>query len=120
MRFPLTLKVSGWLLLNLALLAALGTGFLISQKGLNWNALVEGPPGRRIQDLVNAAVGDLQNLPPSSRDEALSRFAKNCGVSAALMGARGQILTGSLPFPLNRPLFGAIALKRRFAKRYCK
>ncbi len=97
MRFPLALKVSGWLLLNLALLAALGTGFLISQKGLNWNALVEGPPGRRIQDLVNAAVGDLQNLPPSSREEALSHFAKNCGVSAALMGARGQILTGSLP-----------------------
>ncbi len=97
MRFPLALKVSGWLLLNLALLAALGAGFLISQKGLNWNALVEGPPGRRIQDLVNAAVGDLRGLPPNRRDEALARFASSCGVSAALIGARGQMLNGSLP-----------------------
>ena len=97
MRFPLALKVSGWLLLNLALLVALAAGFLVAQGGLDWNALVEGPPGRRVQNLAEALVGEWRMLPPGDQDEALSRFAGDHGVSAVLVGANGQIIGGSLP-----------------------
>ena len=67
MRFPLALKVSGWLLLNLVLLVALAAGLLVAQGGLTWNALVEGPPGRRIQDLAEATAANLHNLSPEKR-----------------------------------------------------
>ncbi len=96
MRFPLALKVSGWLLLNLALLLVLAAGFLGIQGGFTWNALVEGPPGRRIQDLAEATAGDLRGRPREARTEALARFAESRGVAAAMLGPRGQVLTGSL------------------------
>lgn len=97
MRFPLALKVSGWLLLNLALLIMLAAGFLVSQGGFNWNALVEGPPGRRVQDLAEATLGDLRSVRPDRREEVLDRFGRSHGVQASVIGASGQMLTGSLP-----------------------
>ena len=97
MRFPLALKVSGWLLLNLALLIALAAGLLVVQGGFNWNALVEGPPGRRIQDLAEATVGELRTLPRGEREERLEAFALGRGITAAVIGVNGQPLTGSLP-----------------------
>lgn len=96
MRFPLALKVSIWLLLNLALLGVLAAGFLVSQGGFNWSALVEGPPGRRLQVLADATAGDLRGLPPARRNEILAEFAESRGVTAAIIGASGQILTGTL------------------------
>ncbi|MDF3058820.1 MAG: hypothetical protein K0R17_3035 [Rariglobus sp.] len=96
MRFPLALKVSGWLLLNLALLLLLAAGFLVSQGGFTWNALVEGPPGRRVQDLAEATLGDLRAVRPERRGDLLDRFAESHGVQAAIIGGNGQVLTGSL------------------------
>ena len=96
MRFPLALKVSGWLLLNLALLIALAAGLLVIQGGLNWNALVEGPPGRRIQDLAEATMGELRTVPRNEREDRLDAFARERGITAAVIGADGQRLTGSL------------------------
>ena len=37
--YPLSLKVSLWLLLNLLLLTALGIGFFVLHGGLGWDAL---------------------------------------------------------------------------------
>jgi two-component system, OmpR family, sensor histidine kinase CpxA len=96
MRYPLALKVSGWLLLNLALLVLLAAGFLVSQGGFNWSALVEGPPGRRVQDLADATVGDLRTMPRELREENLTEFARSRDITAAVIGASGQRLTGSL------------------------
>jgi two-component system sensor histidine kinase CpxA len=94
MRFPLALKFSGWLLLNLALLAALAVGLIVSQGGFTWSALVEGPPGRRMQDLAEATTAELRNQTPAARAEILARFAANHGVSVAFMGEGGEILAG--------------------------
>ncbi len=43
--FPLSLKVSLWLLANLLLLAAVGGGFYVSQFGVGWNSLTHGVLG---------------------------------------------------------------------------
>lgn len=94
MRYPLALKVSGWLLLNLALLIALAAGFLVSQGGFNWNALVEGPPGRRVQDLAEATLSTLRSVPRERRDEIIADFSKTHGISTAIIGASGQRLAG--------------------------
>ncbi|HSI10161.1 MAG: sensor histidine kinase [Rariglobus sp.] len=94
MRYPLALKVSGWLLLNLVLLTALAAGLLVVQGGFNWNALVEGPPGRRVQDLAEATLSTLRSVPRERRDEVIADFSKTHGISAAVIGASGQHLTG--------------------------
>ncbi|MFA6288534.1 MAG: ATP-binding protein [Opitutaceae bacterium] len=108
MRFPLALKVSGWLLLNLALLVALAVGLIVTQGGFNWSALVEGPPGRRIQDLAEATAGEMHGQSPSERAATLARFSENHGVSIAFFGEGGESLSGNradLPAEL-RGMFG--------------
>ncbi len=94
MRIPLALKFSGWLLLNLALLVALAAGLIVSQGGFNWSALVEGPPGRRMQDLAEATAAELRNQSPSTRAEILARFTASHGVSVMFFGEGGEILAG--------------------------
>jgi len=95
MRFPLALKVSAWLLLNLALLVALAAGLLVAQGGFNWSALVEGPPGRRIQDLAEATAGEMHSQSPSGRAATLARFSETHGVSVAFFGEGGETLAGN-------------------------
>ena len=51
--YPLSVKVSFWLVLNLVLLAALALGFLVAKGGLGWDALVAGPGGDRMHSLAN-------------------------------------------------------------------
>lgn len=94
MRYPLALKVSGWLLLNLVLLVTLAAGLLVVRGGFNWNALVEGPPGRRVQDLAEATMSTLRSVPRERRDEVIADFSKTHGISTAVIGASGQRLTG--------------------------
>ncbi len=108
MRFPLALKVSGWLLLNLALLVTLATGLIVTQGGFKWSALVEGPPGRRIQDLAEATAAELHDQFPANRAETLAHFGEKHGVSVAFIGEGGETLVGDraeLPSEL-RGMFG--------------
>lgn len=73
--YPLSVKVSLWLLFNLVLLAALGLGFFIVQGGLRWSALVSGPPGDRVQERANMIAGELSAATRENRDAVLARFA---------------------------------------------
>ena len=116
MRFPLALKVSGWLLLNLALLAALAAALLVAQGGFTWNALVEGPPGRRVQALAEATVGDIRTLSPRERPAAFTRFGETYNASVGLFADDGRLLQGTLAeipdelrTQLTRPRRGADA-----------
>lgn len=72
--YPLSLKVSVWLMLNLLLLAGLGVGFLVVQGGLGWGALVAGPSGDRIQSLANVIAGETSAATGEARTEVLKRF----------------------------------------------
>jgi len=77
--FPLSLKVSVWLLLNLLLLGGVGFGFLVVQGGLGWDALVAGPSGSRAQATANVIAGEVAAAPPDGRKAVLDRFAAAYG-----------------------------------------
>jgi two-component system sensor histidine kinase CpxA len=72
--YPLSLKVSLWLMLNLLLLAALGLGFLVMQGGIGWDALVAGPSGDRMQSLANVIAGEASANTGEARRAVLKRF----------------------------------------------
>ena len=58
-RFPLSLRISLWMLLNLLLLAAVAAGFFVAQGGLGWTALVAGPTGDRAQSKLNVIAAEV-------------------------------------------------------------
>ena len=72
--YPLSLKVSLWLMLNLLLLGAVGVGLLVVQGGLGWDALVAGPSGDRMQSLANVIAGEVSVAPSGARTAVLKRF----------------------------------------------
>ena len=72
--YPLSLKVSLWLMLNLLLLAALGIGFFAVQGGLGWGALVAGPTGERAQGLFNMIAAEASAATGEARNAVLKRF----------------------------------------------
>src|SRR5688500_3915488 len=72
--YPLSLKVSLWLMLNLLLLAVLGIGFLVARGGLSWDALVAGPSGSRMQSLANVIAGEVSAASGEARTDVLKRF----------------------------------------------
>lgn len=72
--YPLSLKVSLWLMLNLLLLAGLALGFLVMNGGLRWDALVAGPSGDRMQNLANVIAGEVAAATGDARTAVLKRF----------------------------------------------
>jgi two-component system sensor histidine kinase CpxA len=72
--YPLSLKVSLWLMLNLLLLAALSIGFLVARGGIGWDALVVGPTGERMQSLANVIAGEASAATGVARTAVLKRF----------------------------------------------
>ena len=74
--YPLSLKVSLWLMMNLLLLGVLGIGFLVMRGGMGWDALVAGPTGARIQGLADVIAGEVSAASGPSRHAVLERFGK--------------------------------------------
>lgn len=77
--YPLSLKVSLWLLLNLVLLAALGAGFFMIQGGPGWAALVSGVAGDRAQSIASMIAAETSAVPVEERDDVLARFGAAYG-----------------------------------------
>lgn len=92
--YPLSLKVSLWLMLNLLLLAALGLGFFIMQGGLGWGALVSGPTGERAQSLFNIIAGEAAVATGENRHAVLKRFGAAYGAEFFLFGFGETQLAG--------------------------
>lgn len=61
--YPLSLKISLWLLLNLLLLAAAALGFLIAQGGFGFDSLVRGPAGLHFQELAHTVAREYRAAP---------------------------------------------------------
>jgi two-component system sensor histidine kinase CpxA len=93
--FPLSLKVTLWLLLNLLLLAAVGLGFFFAQAGLRWDSMVSGPAGERVQMLANVIAGELSATPSSAHDTVLARFSAAYQVEFFLFRNNGEQLAGN-------------------------
>ena len=93
--YPLSLKVSLWLMLNLLLLAALGIGFFVVQGGLGWGALVSGPAGERAQSLFNIIAGEAAAATSEARSAVLHRFGTAYGAEFLLFGMNETRLAGN-------------------------
>jgi two-component system sensor histidine kinase CpxA len=100
MRSSLALKVTGWLLLNFLVVLVLITGLLAVGGGLSWRALVEGPPGRRIESLAEASFGEIGARNREDRQAALEAFATANGVGTAWLSGGGpggpRLVAGTL------------------------
>ena len=92
--YPLSLKVSLWLVLNLLLLAGVGVGFFIAQGGLGLSALVAGPSGERAQALFSAIAGEAAAASGDARHAVLKRFGEAYGVEFFLFGLGDAQLAG--------------------------
>ena len=99
--YPLSLKVSLWLVLNLLLLAALGVGFFVlNHGGLAWSALVAGPAGEQGQVLFNLIAGETGAAPAEGRPAVLQRFGEAAGAEFYLFGGDERLLAGN---PISLP-----------------
>ncbi|EIP98268.1 signal transduction histidine kinase [Opitutaceae bacterium TAV1] len=92
--FPLSLKVSLWLLLNLLLLAAAAGAFLLTHSGFRWDALVAGSSGNRVQAVADVITARLRNEPLASHDALLAQFSEAYGVEFSLFSPAGRQLAG--------------------------
>lgn len=92
--FPLSLKVSLWLLLNLCLLAAIGIGMLLLT-GTRGDTILNGPAGRRLHALTDVIVAELRAGGASEWESVLKRHATSLGVDIALFRMGGQRIAGS-------------------------
>jgi two-component system sensor histidine kinase CpxA len=100
LRWPLSQKILGLALLNLALIAVVLVVFVQRQFGLSIESLVLGPARDRILSLSNAIARDLDSTPYTSRVELLNDYSRRYGVDVFLVDPDGQSLTGrafSLP-----------------------
>jgi two-component system sensor histidine kinase CpxA len=93
--FPLSLKISLWLLLNLLLLGTVAVVVLVAQGGLGWNAVMSGPAGDRVQLVGDVVIGEVNAAAPAGRDAVLARFGQAYGAEFSLFHNRGQQLAGA-------------------------
>ncbi len=92
--YPLSFKVSVWLVLNLLLLAGLGLGFFVYQGGLGWSALVAGPTGDRAQSLFNVIAGEAGAASGEARQAVLQRFGRAYGADFLLFSFGDNLVAG--------------------------
>ncbi len=117
--YPLSLKVSLWLMLNLLLLAGVGVGFFVVQGGLGWSALVAGMTGDRAQAKMNIIAAEFSAAAPANRNAVLERFKAAYGAEFFVFRAfEGQVAGAMLELPeemkarldgfrrMTRPPFG--------------
>ena len=92
--FPLSLKVSLWLLANLLLLAAAGGGFYVSQFGLGWTSLTHGVLGDQLQSIGDSIASDLQAEPESERPAIIASRSLKYGADFFLFTNDGRLVAG--------------------------
>ncbi len=93
--FPLSLKISLWLLLNLLVLGAVGGGFLLGHGGLGWNALMSGAAGDHVQAIGETLVGEINGTRPAEREAILARAGREYGAEFYLFSNYGPQLAGA-------------------------
>ena len=92
--FPLSLKVSLWLLANLLLLTAAAGAFYVSQFGVGWKSLTHGALGERLQSIGDSIATDLHTEPAGVRSAILRARAKKYGADFFLFANTGTQVAG--------------------------
>lgn len=94
--FPLSLKVTFWLLLNLLILGVAAVAFFLVGGGPGWDSLVVGPSGERINELANAITGEMAASPVERRSEIVERLSTAYHADFMLFRNRGAQLAGKV------------------------
>src|SRR2546423_3181026 len=109
--FPLSLKVSLWLLLNLFLVGAVGAAFVFAQVGLGWESFVSGPACDRLQAIADVIAAELEVNPNRDPSEVLMRFSSSYGVDLHLFRPSGSPVAGD-PIEVPAEVLARLALPR--------
>lgn len=107
--YPLSLKVSLWLLLNLLLLAVAGVSFYWTQFGRGWDSLGTGALGERLLVAGDNIMSDVHSVGAGERDAVLAVHGERLGVDLHLFLNDGRQIAGR---PATLPLRLAQALDR--------
>ncbi len=107
--YPLSLKVSLWLLLNLLLLAIAGVSFYWAQFGRGWDSLGTGALGDRLLAAGDNIMSDVHSVTPAERDTLLAAHGERFGVDLYLFLIDGRQIAGN---PVTLPPRLAQALDR--------
>lgn len=105
--YPLSLKISLWLLLNLLLLAGAGVVLYAWQFGRGWESLTVGALGERLQTVGDRIVMDLTARGIDQQDATLAEYGTRSGVELFLFLNEGRQAGGravELPEPLREQL----------------
>ncbi len=92
--FPLSLKISLWLLLNLLLLGGAGGAIYVSQFGFGWQSLRTGALGERLQRIGDGVVSEFYAAPADEREAVLERRRAGTGADFFLFRNDGQQVAG--------------------------
>lgn len=99
LKLPLYLKILLWFLLNVAVLAGLGYGFMRAQFKLGPDWMLAGEPGERIADLGDRISQEFSRLPESTWNERLTLLSSTYGVVFTFFDHRGQQVFGTALTP---------------------
>lgn len=77
--YPLSFKISLWLLLNLLLLSGAGIGVYWSQFGRGWDSVLQGAMGDRLQSLADSIMAEGLNGGESAIRAAIATREENTG-----------------------------------------
>ena len=92
--FPLSLKISLWLLLNLLLLGAAAGGIYVSQFGFGWQSLRTGALGDRLEQVGDGIVNEFFAAPADEREAVLERRQAATGIELFLFRNNGEQVAG--------------------------
>lgn len=99
LKLPLYGKILLWFLLNLAVLATLGFGFMRAQFKLGLDWMLAGEPGDRIAALGDTITQELSRLPESDWNGRLQAYETTHGVTFAIFNNRGMPALGEVVTP---------------------
>jgi len=100
--YPLSLKVSLWLLLNLLLIAIAGVSFYWTQFGRGWDSLGTGALGGRLLAAGDNIMSDVHSVGPTERDTVMAAHGERLGVDLYLFLNEGRQIAGkSVTLPLR-------------------
>jgi len=92
--YPLSLKVSLWLLLNLLLLAIAGVSFYWTQFGRGWESLGSQALGDRLAVIGDNIMSDVHSVATTDRDAVLAVRGERLGVELYLFLNEGRQIAG--------------------------
>lgn len=92
--YPLSLKISLWLLLNLLLLASAGIGVYWAQFGRGWDSVLQGAMGDRLQAVADSIMAEGLNGGDNAIKTALAAREENTGAEFFVFRNEGTQVFG--------------------------